>query len=395
MRLSDRITRLTPPGNDGWNVWRRARDLAAAGTPVVQLGIGDHDIRTDPAILDAMHRAARGESLGYVESGGLPALRQAIARRVADRTGVPTGAENVAVLSGGQGAHFAAHAAACDPGDTARYIDPCFTTYPGTIRAAGAHAVAVAARAEDGFQPRAGALRRAVAAHPRVRSLLINTPHNPTGAVYGRAALEGIADLCRQADLWLISDEVYDTQVWEGAHLGPRALPGMAERTLVIGSMSKSHAMTDSRIGWLIGPAEAIAHVHNLATHTTYGLPAFLQEAALYALTQGAALEREISARYRRRRARALDILARSGRIGVVASGGAMYLMLDIRATGLDGESFALALLEAERIGVMPGESFGAAAAGHVRVALTQPEEVLAEALPRLVRFAEELAHAA
>src|SRR5690606_25134244 len=105
------------------------------------------------------------------------------------------------------------------------------------------------------------------------RSLLINSPNNPTGTVYDRATLDQIARAARDHDLWLISDEVYDTQVWQGAHLSPRALPGMAERTLVIGSLSKSHAMTGSRVGWIVGPADAITHLGNLATNTTYGVP--------------------------------------------------------------------------------------------------------------------------
>ena len=189
--------------------------------------------------------------------------------------------------------------------------------------------------------------------------------------IYGQATLDGIASVCREHDLCLISDEVYDTQVWEGQHVSPRALPGMAERTLVVGSMSKSHAMTGSRCGWLVGPEEAIAHLINLATHTTYGVPGFIQDASVFALAQGPEFEAEIAAPFRRRRAIARRILAAQDTVGLIPSGGAMYLMLDIRATGLSGESFAEQLLEAHRIAVMPGESFGAAAAGHLRVAMT------------------------
>jgi arginine:pyruvate transaminase len=292
------------------------------------------------------------------------------------------------ITPGGQAGLFASHLATCDPGDRALYIDPYYATYPGTIRGVDAIPVPVQARAERAFQPRAEDI---AARAEGARSLLINTPNNPTGVVYHRETLEEIARLCQERDLWLISDEVYDTQVWEGEHLSPRALPGMAERTLVIGSMSKSHAMTGSRIGWIVGPEEVVGHLINLATHTTYGVAGFIQDAALFALNQGPAFEAEIAEPFRRRREIARHLLARQNRIGLVPASGAMYLMLDIRSTGLSGEDFALALLERHRIAVMPGESFGQAAAGHVRVAMTIADAEFEEALATLLQFAEDL----
>src|SRR5690606_27298441 len=126
------------------------------------------------------------------------------------------------------------------------------------------------------------------------KSLLINSPNNPTGAIYDRATLDGIAGACREAGLTLISDEVYDTQVWEGEHVSPRALPGMAGHVLVVGSLSKSHAMTGSRIGWIVGPEPAIAALDRLSTHTTYGVAGFVQEAAVFALGLGDAFEAQV-----------------------------------------------------------------------------------------------------
>ncbi len=394
MRLSTRITGLTGGGSDGWHLFNRARAMIAAGTPVIELTIGEHDIRTDPAILDAMHRAARAGHTGYASVPGIPALRDAIAARVEARTGVPTTRANVTVTPGGQAALFAAHTAACNPSDTALFIDPYYATFPGTIRGVGAVARAIEARPEHGFQPLPADID-AAASETGARSLLINTPNNPTGVIYTEDTLAGVARVVQDRDLWLISDEVYDTQVWSGRHVSPRALPGMAGRTLVVGSMSKSHAMTGSRIGWIVGPEDAVAHLITLSTHTTYGVPGFIQDAALYALDRGRALEEAVAAPFRRRRAIAERVLARSNAVGAVQSDGAMYLMLDIRATGMTGEAFAHALLDAERIAVMPGESFGRAAAGHLRVAMTVEDALFETALTRLVAFAEGLAHAA
>ena len=387
MQISNRLVTLTGAEGDGWDVFYRARAMVADGMPVTELTIGEHDIRTHPRILEEMHRAAMGGHTGYAMVPGVDALRDKVAARLTERTGVTTRRNNILITPGGQAALFAAHAGACDPGDRALYLDPYYATYPGTIRGVSAEAVAVQTRAEDAFQPDPAAIEAAASG---AKSLLINTPNNPTGTVYSCATLEGIAQVCQAHDLWLISDEVYDTQVWDGAHLSPRALPGMAERTLVVGSMSKSHAMTGSRVGWIAGPEEMIDHLINLATHTTYGVPGYIQDAALFALDEGRWLEDEVSAPFQRRRALALDILKGQNAVGVIPAQGAMYLMLDIRATGLSGETFANRLLDRHHIAVMPGESFGRAAEGHVRVAMTVEDVAFAKALETLVTFATE-----
>jgi arginine:pyruvate transaminase len=385
MQGSRRIRDITGGGSDGWEVFLRARRMIAQGIPVTELTIGEHDIGTAAPILQDMHRSAIAGHTGYAAVPGTAALRQTVADRVSRRTGIKTLPENVLITPGGQAALFAAHIATCDPGDTALFIDPYYATYPGTIRGADARPRPVAARAEHGFQPLAADLE---AAAPGARSLLINSPNNPTGVVYSRQTLDGIADVARRHDLWVISDEVYDTQVWEGEHVSIRALEGMGDRTLVVGSMSKSHAMTGSRCGWLIGPAPVIADLTNLATHTTYGVPGYIQDASDFALRQGRAFEDEIAAPFARRRKIASDILARQNCVGLVPTQGAMYLMLDIRATGQSGEAFANDLLDTHHIAVMPGESFGTAAAGHVRVAMTIANDAFAGAMRTLCAFA-------
>ena len=388
MKLSQRISGLLGDGSDGWEVFLKAREMIKDGIDVVELTIGEHDIRTATPILQDMHKAAMGGHTGYAAVPGTDALRQTVAKRVQERTGVPTGPENVLIPPGGQAALFAAHMVACDAGDTALYLDPFYATYPGTLRGVGAIPKAIQTRVEDAFQPRAGDIDACAAG---AKSLQINTPNNPTGTVYSRETLEGIADVCKAHDLWLISDEVYDTQVWDGEHISPRALPNMAQRTLVVGSMSKSHAMTGSRCGWVVGPAEVIESLINLATHTTYGVAGFIQDASDFALNQGPAFEEDIAAPFRRRRALGQKILEHQSSVGLIPAQGAMYMMLDIRATGMSGEAFAYALLEAHHIAVMPGESFGAAAAGHIRVAMTIEDGAFVQALETLCEFADTL----
>jgi arginine:pyruvate transaminase len=388
MRLAERITGITAGGSDGWDVYYKANAMETAGYDITHLTIGEHDIGTDRSILDAMHDATLAGITGYSAFNGIKGLRERVAKRVTERTGVPTTPDNVLVVPGGQAGLFTAHHAACDEGDTALFIDPYYATYPGTIRGVGARPHAIPARPERAFQPDPAEVAKAA---PGARSLLINTPNNPTGVNYTRETLDGLADVCRAHDLWMISDEVYDTQVWDGDHITPRSLDGMADRTLVIGSLSKSHAMTGSRIGWVVGPEEAIAHMSNLATHTTYGVAGFIQEAASFALDQGPDFEAKIAEPFERRRDLALGLLKGQDVVRPIPAAGAMYVMLDIRATGLSGEDFALRLLDQHHVAVMPGESFGKAAAGHVRVALTVEDDRLEAALRQLVETAQSL----
>ncbi|MEP2533216.1 pyridoxal phosphate-dependent aminotransferase [Shimia sp.] len=390
MQLSQRLTNITGGGSDGWDVFYKARRMISDGVPVIELTIGEHDVRTDATILAAMHRAATGGHTGYATISGVQALREKVAARIQKNTCAETTYRNILITPGGQSALFAAHMATCNPGDRALFIDPYYATYPGTIRGAGAVPVPIRTHAENAFLPNGQDI--SAAASKGAASLLINSPNNPTGTVYSLETLQEISNACIQNDIWLISDEVYDTQVWQGAHISPRTLKNMADRTLVIGSMSKSHAMTGSRIGWLVGPEEAIDHLINLATHTTYGVAGFIQDAAIFALNQGPELEEKIAAPFRRRRALAHTILDAQKTVTLVPAQGAMYLMLDIRATGLSGECFANSLLDHHNIAVMPGESFGQSAAGHIRVAMTVADEKFATAMQTLVDHAAKLA---
>ena len=387
MKIAHRMTALTGDGSDGWDVFYRARALKKQGHPIIELTIGEHDIRTHTDILAAMGRSAREGHTGYAAVPGTEGLRAAVARRIEAQSGVSTTEENILITPGGQSALFAAHMAVLNPGDIALYCDPYYATYPGTLRSTGALDRTIPCDPAHDFQPRAADLESAARG---ARSLLVNSPNNPTGVVYDRATWEAIAKTSIAHDLWLISDEVYDTQVWQGEHVSPRSLQGMQARTLVIGSMSKSHAMTGSRIGWICGPIPVIKHLTNFSTHTTYGVPGFIQDAAEFALYQGQELEDEVAAPFRRRRRIALDLVAQQNLVRVVPCSGAMYLMMDMRATGLSGEAFAHALLDAHQIAVMPGESFGQAAAGHIRVAMTVADDQFSKAIAVLLSFAAE-----
>lgn len=387
--LSDRIRRIVSDGDDGWGLYYRARELRDAGVPVTMLSIGDHDIKTDPAILQKMFKSAEQGHLGYTAVSGLPALRQAIADRANRRAKMPVAAENVVICPGGQGAIFSAMTAVLNPGDACIVLDPFYATFDVSVRAVAADPIIVPTRADLGFQPDPDVIASAITSE--TRAILVNTPNNPSGAVYTRNRLEEIAALCRQHDLWVISDELYDGQIHSGEHTSLRDLPDMVDRTIVIGSMSKGYAMTGSRVGWAIAPAEAASMMIDLAGATTYGLPGFIQDAAVYALTECAHLEAEVAERYRRRRDIAVQAVGQSKVLSVVPPDGGMYVMLNVSGTGLSGNDFGARLLEEEHIAVMPGESFGSAAAGHIRIALTVPDDQLGDAMTRIAVFADRI----
>ena len=385
MDLAKRITTLTEGGSDGWAVFYKARMLKKSGVPIIELTIGEHDVTTHHDILAAMSQSAIGGHTGYAAVPGTDSLRETVARRIQAQSGIATTASNVMITPGGQSALFFAHMAVLNPGDIGLYCDPYYATYPGTIRSVGGVVRSVICRPEFDFQPTYQDLSSAAKG---ARSLLVNSPNNPTGVVYDKPTWYTVAKTCQDHDLWLISDEVYDTQVWQGTHVSPRTLEGMIERTMVIGSMSKSHAMTGSRIGWICGPENVVKHLINLATYTTYGVPGYIQDAADFALNQGIAFELKVAAPFRRRRKVAMDLIGRQHIVRAVPCSGAMYMMLDIRATGLSGEAFAHSLLDVKQIAVMPGESFGVAAAGHIRVAMTVEDAQFKHALDILLNFA-------
>ncbi|PLP60523.1 aspartate aminotransferase [Mesorhizobium loti] len=380
---SSRISGITPSGKDGWEVHFAAWQRLEAGEDIIMLSVGDHDFHTPSETVEAGVAALRAGHHHYTQLPGIPALREAMARISTQCTGVATSPEQVIATPGGQASLYAAVQGVLDPGDHAIVVAPYYATYPGTFRAAGADFTVVETRATDGFQPDPKAIEAAV--RPNTRAMLINTPNNPTGAVYSRKSLESIADICRRHDLWLLSDEVYWT-LGDSVHLSPRALPGMDERTLVINSMSKSHGMTGWRLGWLTGPQELVTLLISLNLVTTYGLTDFVSRAAIEALNNDYGVER-IAALYAGRRKLFLDAVRGMNNVTVRGSEGGMYAMLDISAVEPDDEKFAWAFLDRENVGVMPGSSFGDAAAGHIRISLCQPEPILLEAAERLRRF--------
>ena len=389
MRFSPRVTNYSGPGTSGWSIQQEAALLRDSGHDVIFLTVGDPDQPTPAAVIEATIDALRRGRTGYAPTIGYPQLRAAIAARFARRTGQPCSAANVVVTPGAQGGLYCALQCLAGPGDEVIVPEPVYATYEGVVAASGAEMVMVPLSAERGFHPDLDSIAGAVT--PRTRVIWINSPHNPTGAVFTPEEIAGIAEICRRRDLWLVSDEVYEDLAFARPHMSPWSLPGMAERTIVVSSLSKSHAMPGFRLGWIIGPPALSRHLFVLLLSMTYGTPPFIQEGALAALNgelpEVAALRED----YRRRANLMSGILADAPNCRPILPEGGMFVLLDIRGSAMAAQQFAAGLLESEHVAVLPCDAFGPSAAGHLRISLTEPDPRLTEAGHRIVRFARGL----
>jgi arginine:pyruvate transaminase len=389
MQFSPLVTRIAGKGAGTWSIHFDAMRQRAAGRDVILLTVGDPDQAPPEAVIDATVAALRAHRTGYSPIVGFPELRAAIAARVERRTGQACTAENVVIVPGAQAGLFCAMQCLAGPGDEVIVPEPSYATYEAVAGASGAHLVHVPLKPELGFHPDIEAFAQAVT--PRTRVIWINSPHNPTGAVMTRTELEAIAELCRRHDLWLLSDEVYEDLAYAQPHISPRTLPDMSERTVVVSSLSKSHAIPGFRCGWIVGPVELARHLFNLILSMLYGGPPFIQLGALAALQSELPEVAMLREDYRRRATLLARILAAAPKCRVAAPEGGMFVLLDIRGTGLGSEAFAQALLEKEAVAVLPCDGFGPSAVGQLRISLTCNDARLKEAGDRIVRFARQL----
>jgi arginine:pyruvate transaminase len=389
VRFSPLVDRIAGEETGAWRVhWEgvRRRD---AGHDVIFLTVGDPDQAAPEAVIGATIEALRRNRTGYSPIIGYPQVRAAVAARFERRTGRPCTADNVVLTPGTQGGLFCALNCLAGLGDEVILPEPIYGPYAGVIGASGARMVNVPLRAEKGFHPDLDTLARAVT--PQTRVIWINSPHNPTGAVFTADEIAGIAEVCREHDLWLLSDEVYEDLAFARPHTSPWSLPDMAERTVVASSLSKSHAMAGFRFGWIIGPPALSRHLFDFLLCMYFGGPAFIQDGAVAAL--GAELPEVNALReaYRRRASLLSGILADAPNCRAIPPEGGMFVLFDVRGSGLGAEDFARELVVHENVALLPCDGFGPSACGHLRIALTAPEPRLEEAGRRIVRFARKL----
>ncbi len=378
--LSTKVRNMPPSGI------RRFFDMLAEMKDVISLTIGEPDFTTPEPITRAAIDSLQAGETHYTANGGMIELRELIAANLSHRYGVDYEPRTELVITVGASEGLdATLRALLDPGDEVIYHEPCFVAYAPCIELAGGIPVPVSTTDATDFRVTGSAIEAAIT--PRTKAILLGYPNNPTGAVLSADELEAIAAVARRHDLLLISDEIYDRLVYGShRHVAVSSLPGMRERTVLIGGFSKAYAMTGWRIGFVAAPEELMAGIAKVHQYGIMCAPTASQFAAVEALRSGEPFVAEMRAEYDRRRQL---MTRRFNEIGLSCfePEGAFYCFPNITASGLDDEQFAEQLLREEKVGVVPGRAFGPSGVGHVRACYATAYDEIVEAMDRIERF--------
>jgi aminotransferase len=382
-RLSQRVQAVPPSGI------RKYFDIAATMDDVISLGIGEPDFVSPPPILQAGITSLQRGHTSYTSNSGIWELREAVANNLSDRYGArPYDIDSeVLITVGVSEAMYIAMQAILDPGDEVIVPQPCFVSYTASVILAGGTVVDVPTYAKDNFFVSPEAIEAAIT--PRTKALLIGFPSNPTGAVMDMAGMLEIARIAEKHDLIVISDEIYDRLVYgDHEHIMFAALPGMADRTIHLGGMSKDYAMTGWRIGYALGPEDLLGAMRKIHQYLIMSAPTTGQAAALAAFTDPASEEyvQQMVGSYDMRRRLIVDGLNAIG-LDCFEPKGAFYAFPSVRSTGMNEHEFCERLLVEEHVAVIPGSAFGCGGEGHVRCAYAASVEHIEKALDRMQRF--------
>ena len=387
MRFAKITERVASLAADKWAVHFEGKQRREAGERLIFLSIGEPDLPPAPAILDVAAKQMKAGRTRYSGGNGEEPLLQALAQHYTKQTGREIAPNQFLFLPGTQTALAVAFLSIIESGDEVILLDPYYATYEAVISAPGGVPVSVKLDADRGFHPDISRIERAIT--PRTRAILLNSPSNPTGAVFTEAEIKAISALAVKHDLWIVSDEVYATLIHGGGKFySPFFEKALEERVIVCSSISKSHALPGFRAGWIAGSAAFCEKAIPVSETLLFGSPQFLQDATAFALSHEFEETREMQRLYVARAEALLKGLRGSNRVTARMPEGGMFVMVDVRKTGLSGEEFALRLLREKGVVTMPGESFGAGGAGHLRVALSVDEAEIAEAARRIAELA-------
>ncbi|HKW32820.1 MAG TPA: pyridoxal phosphate-dependent aminotransferase [Candidatus Acidoferrum sp.] len=381
-RIASRVSQLN--GEGALAVYSRAKELERAGRSVIHLELGEPDFHPAAPIVDSLRNAVAAGRDRYCATRGLPALREAITVYLKRTRRLDIAAEQVLVAPGCKMALSLAMMALIEPGDEMLYPDPGFPIYPSFTRGLGATAVPFGLEEKNHFQPDLGEITAKIT--PRTTAIIFNSPNNPTGTVFSASALEKIAELARKHDLWILSDEIYARVLFEGEYQSIWALPGMAERTVIIDGFSKSFAMTGWRLGYAVAPVHVVEAMDLLVLNTFTCVAEFTQVAAIEALSDSAGAVDAMVEEYRNRRKLFVAGLNRIPGFRCQAPQGAFYAWVNIDETGLSAEEVQTILLEEGGVAGIAGAAFGARGRNYLRFSLVSARNLLEEALERMQR---------
>jgi arginine:pyruvate transaminase len=382
--MSDRLSGL---GAAKWAVHVEGLARTAAGEKVTFLSIGEPDLPPPASVLDQAVASIRGGRLKYAAGQGEQVALDAIATHLSRRSGQEVSPDQIVYTAGTQNGLCTVLMTLVQTGDEVLVPDPYYATYEGLVAASGATFVPVPTLPEDGFHVTAKQIEAAIT--PRSRVLLLNTPSNPTGAVLSQNEIDEIGEVCERHDLWIVVDEVYADLTYSAPFCSPFDRPHLRHRTLAVSSISKSHALPGFRAGWIASPLEVTQRLVLVAEAMLFGSQPFIEDALAVALSQRHPEVENLSAAFKDRAQQLVGAFEGSTAAKARMPEGGMFIMVDIRETGMSGDDFAWMLLNDHDIVVMPGESFGTGGAGHIRLALTNDVKILREAGARIRVVAE------
>lgn len=379
--LSAKVRSVPPSGI------RRFFDIAATMKDVISLGIGEPDFVTPDNIRRAGIEAIEHGETHYTSNSGTMALRSALSDKLADLYGVRYDPETELVITVGVSeALQCAMLAVVDPDDEVIVVEPSFVAYKPSIVFAGGTPVVVPTYVENDFQVTGEDIERAVTT--RTKMIFIGYPNNPTGAVMSRERLQEIANVAEKHDLIVLSDELYDRLIYGVEHVCFATLPGMRERTILLGGFSKNYAMTGWRVGFAAANPEILAAIRKVHQYVIMSAPTMSQVAATEALLHGETSVQDMVHEYDQRRRMMVSGLNTIG-LPTFEPRGAFYTFPDVRPTGLTSEEFSEKLLFEEHVAAVPGPAFGESGKGYVRMAYANSMANLEEALTRIERFSK------
>jgi aspartate aminotransferase len=362
----------------------RARQLKAEGVDVIDLGGGDPDFITPEHIRKAAIDAMNAGDTHYVASSGTPALRAAIAKKLQADNGISVDTNaGILVTPGGKAALFQAMLAFVEPGVDVMILEPAWVSYQPMVELAGGNVIHVGLDPDNNFEITTEILERHVT--PATRILLLNSPNNPTGRVATDAELEAIANLAREHDLLVFTDEMYEKILFGGAtHTSIATLPDMASRTLTFNGLSKAYAMTGWRLGYVAGPAELIKKIAIVHSHSVTCATSFAQAGGVAAYEGPQEIISEMVSAWDRRRKLITEGLNAVKGLRVQPIEGAFYAFVDGRETGMDDVELSRKLLDEAFVAVVPGTAFGDSGAGHFRLSFATSDELLETSIGRI-----------
>lgn len=354
---------------------------------LINLGVGQPDVPSPQAAIDALKEAVDAGFHGYPPMNGFPDLRQEISKYWKKNHNFEFDASEVLVTTGGINGMYMVLTAFINPGDEVLVADPCFPSYIGQVKYAGGKLVQIPVGEDVEFVLTAEAIEAHIT--PKSKLLILNSPSNPTGAVIPREEMEKIAKVVEKHDLVVLSDELYDQFVFDGEHCVFATLPGMRERTYTLGGLSKTYSMTGWRLGYLIATAENLQVLNVLSTDTVMGVPAMIQKAGVAALRDGDLYVEQMHDLYKARVAKVAELVNKTPGLSTIGSKGSFYIFINIAETGMKSVEFSLKMIEEARVVVMPGISFGQFGDDFVRISCNGTPEVLEEAFRRITNAME------